>query len=82
LCAAGAPGDGAQAVTSQVSVTALVEQMCTGAQRPLARLISMVEREDAAVPEIMQRLYPRLGKAYSIGITGPPVGARVSSSTD
>ena len=76
MCAAGAAGEGTQAVTSQVSVTALVEQMCTGAQRPLARLISMVEREDAAVPEIMQRLYPRLGKAYSIGITGPPGGGK------
>jgi LAO/AO transport system kinase len=63
-------------MTQQVSVTALVEQMRTGAQRPLARLISMVEREDAAVPAIMQQLYPRLGKAFSIGITGPPGGGK------
>jgi LAO/AO transport system kinase len=63
-------------MTQQVSVTALVEQMRTGAQRPLARLISMVEREDAAVLAIMQQLYPRLGKAFSIGITGPPGGGK------
>jgi LAO/AO transport system kinase len=63
-------------MTREVSVTALVDQMCTGAQRPLARLISMVEREEAAVPAIMQQLYPRLGKAYSIGITGPPGGGK------
>jgi GTPase len=63
-------------VRSPVSVSALVEHMCIGAQRPLARLISMVEREDAAVPEIMRQIYPRLGKAYSIGITGPPGGGK------
>jgi LAO/AO transport system kinase len=63
-------------MTHQVSVTDLVDQMRTGAQRPLARLISMIEREDAAVPAIMQQLYPRLGKAFSIGITGPPGGGK------
>jgi LAO/AO transport system kinase len=36
----------------------------------------MVEREDAAVPAIMRQIYPRLGKAYSIGITGPPGGGK------
>jgi LAO/AO transport system kinase len=60
----------------EVSVTSLVDQLGTGAQRPLARLISMVEREDPAVPTIMQRLHPRLGKAYSIGITGPLGGGK------
>jgi LAO/AO transport system kinase len=63
-------------MTYEASVTALVEQMRTGAQRPLARLISMVERGEPAVPVIMQQLYPHLGKAYSIGITGPPGGGK------
>jgi LAO/AO transport system kinase len=69
-------------MTYEASVTALVEQMRTGAQRPLARLISMVERGEPAVPVIMQQLCPHLGKAYSIGITGPPVVAKAHSSTD
>jgi LAO/AO transport system kinase len=68
-------------MTSQVSVSALVEQLRTGAQRPLARLISMVERQEPAVPAIMQQLYPHLGNAYSIGITGPP-GAGKSTLVD
>jgi LAO/AO transport system kinase len=63
-------------MTSEGSFTALVEQMRTGAQRPLARLISMVERDESAVPVIMQQIYPYLGKAYSIGITGPPGGGK------
>ena len=63
-------------MTQAASVTALVEQMRSGAQRPLARLISMVEREEPAVPTIMQQLYPHLGRAYSIGITGPPGGGK------
>ncbi len=63
-------------MTSEGSVTALVEQMRTGAQRPLARLISMVERDEPAVPSLMQQLLPYLGRAYSIGITGPPGGGK------
>lgn len=63
-------------MTQISSVTTLVEQMRTGAQRPLARLISIVERQEPAVPAIMQQLYPHLGKAYSIGITGPPGGGK------
>jgi LAO/AO transport system kinase len=50
--------------------------MCTGAQRPLGRLISIVERDEPAVPAIMQQLLPHLGKAYSLGITGPPGGGK------
>ena len=68
-------------MTQEGSVTALVEQMRTGAQRPLARLISMVERDEPTLPVIMQQLYPHLGKAYSIGITGPP-GAGKSTLLD
>ena len=68
-------------MTHEASVTALVEQMRTGAQRPLARLISMVEREESVVPAIMQQIAPHLGKAHSIGITGPP-GAGKSTLVD
>ena len=59
----------------------LVEKMLTGNQRALARLVSAVEGESADVPEIMQRIVPALGRAYCVGITGPP-GAGKSTITD
>ncbi|MFO8010326.1 MAG: methylmalonyl Co-A mutase-associated GTPase MeaB [Dehalococcoidia bacterium] len=59
----------------------LVERMLHGDQRELSRLISMVERESPEVPEIMKAIYPHLGKAYSIGVTGPP-GAGKSTLAD
>jgi LAO/AO transport system kinase len=59
----------------------LVEKMLTGDQRALARLVSAVERQSADVPAIMQRITPRLGGGYCVGITGPP-GAGKSTITD
>lgn len=59
----------------------LVEKMLGGAQRPLSRLITLVERESPEVSEIMKAIYPHLGKAYSIGVTGPP-GAGKSTLAD
>ncbi len=59
----------------------LVKKMLTGDQRALARLVSVVERQSADVPEIMRRIAPTLGRAYCVGITGPP-GAGKSTITD
>jgi LAO/AO transport system kinase len=59
----------------------LVEKMLGGAQQPLSRLISLVERESPEVPEIMKAVYPHLGHAYSVGVTGPP-GAGKSTLVD
>ena len=59
----------------------LVEEMLAGDVLPLARLITRVERDGADVPQIMKLIYPRLGKAYCIGITGPP-GAGKSTVVD
>ncbi len=59
----------------------LVEQMLAGDQRALARLMSQVERDSSQVPDIMKSVYPLLGKAHCVGITGPP-GAGKSTVTD
>ncbi len=59
----------------------LVEKMLAGNDQSLARLITLIEREAPEVPQIMSLIYPRLGKAYFVGITGPP-GAGKSTVAD
>ncbi len=54
----------------------LVQKMLAGSTQSLARLITMVERETPEVPQIMSLIYPRLGHAYLVGITGPPGGGK------
>ncbi|MGH7264131.1 MAG: methylmalonyl Co-A mutase-associated GTPase MeaB, partial [Candidatus Rokuibacteriota bacterium] len=50
----------------------LVDRMLGGDRLALARLITQVESGSALVPEIMRRVHPRTGRAYTVGITGPP----------
>jgi LAO/AO transport system kinase len=59
----------------------LVEQMLKGENVSLSRVISLVENESSQVPEIMKLISPHLGKAYCIGVTGPP-GAGKSTLVD
>ncbi|MDR3255940.1 MAG: methylmalonyl Co-A mutase-associated GTPase MeaB [Synergistaceae bacterium] len=51
---------------------ALVERALLGDPRSVARLISLVEREDSASADLMRLIYPRTGAAHTIGITGSP----------
>jgi LAO/AO transport system kinase len=50
----------------------MVEQMLGGNTASLARLISLIEGEGSEASHIMKLIYPHTGKAYRIGITGPP----------
>jgi LAO/AO transport system kinase len=43
-----------------------------GDRRALARAISLVENSDPVAYELVRELYPETGRAYAIGITGPP----------
>lgn len=52
-----------------------------GDRRALARAISHVENETSESAAILQRIYPYTGKAYRVGITGPP-GAGKSTLTN
>jgi LAO/AO transport system kinase len=50
----------------------LVEAVRAGDRRALARAITLVENSDALAYEIVRDLYPETGRAYTVGVTGPP----------
>jgi LAO/AO transport system kinase len=51
---------------------ALVEGVRKGDRRALARAISLVENADPIAYELVRELYPQTGRAYAVGVTGPP----------
>jgi LAO/AO transport system kinase len=55
--------------------------MLDGDRLALARLITRVENRSPEVPEIMRAVHERTGRAYVLGITGPP-GAGKSTLVD
>ena len=50
----------------------LVEQLLNGEKRAAAKLISLIEDEEAQASEALAELYPHTGKAHIVGLTGPP----------
>jgi LAO/AO transport system kinase len=59
----------------------LAERVLAGDPRGIARAISIVEDESAAGADLVREIYPRTGRAYLIGVTGPP-GAGKSTLVD
>ena len=55
--------------------------MLAGDPRAIARAISLVEDETPAGAALIGRIFPRTGRAYLVGITGPP-GAGKSTLVD
>ena len=64
-----------------VSKAGLAERVLAGDPRAVARAISLIEDEEPAGAEIVRAIYPHTGRAYLIGITGPP-GAGKSTLVD
>ena len=62
-------------------VQALVERMLAGDQGALARLITLAEDGGTSLPDVMRSIHPKTGRAYVVGVTGPP-GAGKSSLVD
>jgi len=54
------------------SLEPLIEKALSGDKRAIARLITLVENDEEKAREIIRRIYPHTGKAYVVGITGPP----------
>ena len=59
----------------------LEQRMLAGDRRALARVLSWVESGDARGREMLRALYPRSGRARTIGLTGSP-GAGKSTVTN
>ncbi len=50
----------------------LADGVRSGDRRALARAISLVENRDPIAYELVRDLYPETGKAFVVGVTGPP----------
>ncbi|MGH9312520.1 MAG: methylmalonyl Co-A mutase-associated GTPase MeaB [Vicinamibacterales bacterium] len=59
----------------------LAERVLAGDARAVARAISLVEDETAGAAALVRDLFPRTGRAYLVGVTGPP-GAGKSTLVD
>jgi LAO/AO transport system kinase len=68
-------------VTGDGRLEFLADRMLDGDRRALARLITRVENREPGVPELMGRIHARTGRAYTVGVTGPP-GAGKSTLVD
>ena len=49
-----------------------VERLLMGNQRSLSRIMTLLEERDPAAASVMQQIDPHTGRAYTVGITGPP----------
>jgi LAO/AO transport system kinase len=54
------------------TLEALLEGVRAGDRRALARAITLVESSDPLAYELVRALYGETGRAYCIGVTGPP----------
>jgi LAO/AO transport system kinase len=63
------------------AIASLAERVLAGDPRALARALSLVEDESPEAPALIAALYPRTGKAWTLGVTGPP-GAGKSTLVD
>jgi LAO/AO transport system kinase len=60
---------------------ALIDRALAGDRVATAKLLSLVEQGGAGAREVVSRLHPHTGNAWSVGITGAP-GAGKSTLTD
>jgi len=71
-------GDPQQAAVPGATLSARV---LAGDPRAIARAISLIEDEAPAGADLVRRIFPQSGRAYYLGVTGPP-GAGKSTLVD
>src|SRR5215510_6504765 len=52
--------------------TSIAERVLTGDRRAVARAISLVEDGSPDLPTLSEAIYPRTGRAHTVGLTGAP----------
>jgi LAO/AO transport system kinase len=55
-----------------VEVSKVVEGVLAGDRRAVARAISFVEDGDPGLPELIRGIFPKTGRAWTVGLTGSP----------
>ena len=50
----------------------LSQRVIEGDARAVARAISLIEDESPAAADLIRRIFPSTGRAYLVGVTGPP----------
>jgi len=50
----------------------LVDKLLKGDKVSLSRIISKIENNDSSSNKILKSIFPQIGKAHHIGVTGPP----------
>jgi GTPase len=64
-----------------VSRLPLADRVLAGDPRAIARAISLIEDEAAVAADLVRDIFPRTGRTYLVGVTGPP-GAGKSTLVD
>ncbi|MFN7977073.1 MAG: methylmalonyl Co-A mutase-associated GTPase MeaB [Vicinamibacterales bacterium] len=59
----------------------LFQRVLSGDPRAVARAMSLIEDDAPGAPDLVRALFPRTGRAYVVGVTGPP-GAGKSTLVD
>jgi LAO/AO transport system kinase len=59
----------------------LADRVLAGDPRAIARAISLIEDEDPSSADLVRAIFPHTGRAYLVGVTGPP-GAGKSTLVD
>ena len=76
-----AGGDAGMQARSARQAEALADRVLAGEPRGVARAITLIEDEHPSAAELVRAIFSRTGRAYLIGVTGPP-GAGKSTLVD
>ena len=68
-------------MTDDGAVDVLVKRLLTGNRRAAGRIISLLEDQSESAEAIVGAVFPHSGRAYVVGVTGPP-GAGKSTVVD